>query len=106
MESGFIDAAFLAAQLADYASGRDRDIEHYKWAAYLHSLDLLPRDDRAAFHRWMTCVDADPNPHLFKGAVRELLRRKLAPADWFEEFGESRVLRDDKTAQAIRGAVR
>jgi hypothetical protein len=40
-ERGFIDASFVEAQAADYESGDERDVEHFKWAVYRRALATL-----------------------------------------------------------------
>ena len=104
-DRGFIDASFVEAQAADYESGDERDVEHFKWAVYRRALHTTDFADRAAFRGFVACMEADPNEHLYKGAVREILDRKLVPVEWFLEYSGSRLMAQAKLAEQIFARV-
>jgi hypothetical protein len=88
LDCGFIDIAFVRRQAAQYREGEDRDVEHYKWAAYRH---ILGSADFSSRHRWrefLRVIEADPNEHLFRGAIAELLDTDRVPPEWLLEQDE------------------
>ena len=100
-EQDFIDSKFVEEQARAYEAGHDKNIEHFKWAAYRRALSSTDFADQEAFRRFVACLEADPNEHLYKGAVREVLDRKLVPPEWFLEFRESRLMADPKVSERI-----
>ena len=105
LDQGFIDEAFVEAQARSYDAGNDHDIEHFKWAAYRRALAATDFSDREAFRRFVACLEADPNEHLYKGAVREVLDRQLVPPEWFLEFRGSRLMTEPKLSKHIATCV-
>jgi hypothetical protein len=85
IDYGFIDIDFVKQQATQYIDGEDRDVEHYKWAAYRH---VLANTDFSSHQRWrefLRVTEADPNEHLFRGALAELLDSDRVPPEWFLE---------------------
>ena len=85
-EFGFIDVAFVQEQARTFELGSDHELEHYKWAGYRR---LLATTDFSAKSRWrefVQLIEADPNEHLFRGAVGELLDMNRIPPDWLTEY--------------------
>jgi hypothetical protein len=104
-EQGFIDPTLVEAQAQTYDATDDKDVEHFKWAAYRHALHATDFTDREAFRRFVACLEADPNEHLYKGAVREVLERKLVPPEWFLEFRGTRLMTDPKLSADIAACI-
>ena len=104
-EQGFVDQAWVEEQARIYDTGEDKDIQHFKWAVYRRALRATDFTDREAFRRFVACLEADPNEHLYKGAAREVLNRKLVPPEWFLEFRGSRLMTDPKLSALIATRV-
>lgn len=73
----FVPQEFFQQQLEIYQQEkRDGAVinkEHYKWAAYRY---ILEHHDLSSIENWSSFVDlihADPDEHLFKGVVSELI---------------------------------
>jgi hypothetical protein len=97
---GFVDESFVLAQAAEYERSGDRDIEHYKWAAYRRQLASIDPSDRSAVERFIVAMEADPNPHLFKGAIAELIATGV-PRQWFLSHPDARFL----TSNTVRARL-
>jgi hypothetical protein len=89
---GFLDDEFVRQQADTWRSAEDRDVSHYKWAAYRKVLSHFDFSDREVFRAFVRVMEADPDEHLYKGAVADLLDHHGVPAHWFEEFQDSRIL--------------
>ena len=89
---GFMDDSFLSKQIAKYQRGEDDDISHYKWAAYQHVLTTIDLTDRARIREFILLMEADPDEHLYKGAITHLVNQGV-PLAWFLEFEGARFLK-------------
>ena len=83
----FVPESFFLTQLAEYlacqAAGELIHKEHYRWASYRY---ILGHHDVAAPEHWDRFVDlieADPDPHLFKGAISALLEARVLRREHF-----------------------
>jgi hypothetical protein len=82
----FIDIAFVREQAAQFERGPDRDIEHYKWAAYRRILDNTDFSNQERWREFVRLIEADPNENLYRGALAELLDSDRVPPDWLLEY--------------------
>lgn len=85
-ELKFIDDAFVREQAVRFEQGADRDVSHYKWAAYRHVLASTDFSDRARWREFVRVIEADPDEHLFRGALAELLDSARVPPEWLTEY--------------------
>lgn len=72
------------------------DIAHYKWAAYKEVLANEEFTDLNRLKQFMKLINNDPDEHLYKGAVSELIFRKLLTEDILLEVGPVRFANDKK----------
>jgi hypothetical protein len=82
----FIDIAFVREQAARFERGPDRDIEHYKWAAYRRVLENSDFSNRERWREFVRLIEADPNEHLYRVALAELLDSDRVPTNWLLEY--------------------
>jgi hypothetical protein len=96
LDFGFLSQDFIARQLSDYIKSNDMDIAHYKWAAYKEVLANEEFTDLNRLKQFMKLINNDPDEHLYKGAVSELIFRKLLTEDILLEVGPVRFANDKK----------
>lgn len=90
-EFDFIDEAFLKSQIKTYEETGDNDIEHYKWAAYVKILNEVDFTKKTKLKQFFQLIENDPNEHLFRGAVRELIWAGKISTRTQKDFPDSRA---------------
>lgn len=92
----FLPDSFIELQIKTWLESEDHNIEHYKWAGYRH---IMENEDLSDFNRlkeFVTLINNDPNEHLYKGAIADLIRGKIIDDKVFNRLGQTRFSDDPK----------
>ena len=87
----FITDEMFQQQIETYKSGIDKDLEHYKWNAYRNALSQEDFTNQNRLKQFLELIENDPNEHLFKGAISELILSGIINKNSIVLFPESRI---------------
>ena len=87
----FLDSSFYKQQLSAYVAAGSQDAEHYKWAAYLHILELHDITQKVVWEKFVALIDNDHNEHLFKGAISALLEQGKITREMLEGCRSAKI---------------
>ena len=97
----FLPTKFVDNQIKDFINIESSDIEQYKWAGYRYVLDNEDFSKLERLKEFMLLIENDPNEHLYKGAVSELINKKIITADKLQKLGIVRFSSDKKIMDKI-----
>ncbi len=75
-EFNFINQEFLETQLKIFTESENKDIEHYKWSAYIKVVKEENFKLKERKIEFLKLIEHDPNEHLWKGAIAILIEMK------------------------------
>ena len=87
----FISDEMFQRQIETYKSSVDKNLEHYKWAAYKNALSQEDFTVQNRLAEFLELIENDPNEHLFKGAVSQLILSGIINKDTMSLFPKSRI---------------
>ena len=88
----FIPLTFVEQQRVEYLEGEDTNIQHYKWGAYRYFLAEEDFSDEKRVLDFIQLIENDPNEHLYKGALNELLDAKIIDPHFLLQFKDARFM--------------
>ncbi len=93
-ELGFLPLEFVEQQLGIYQSSDDKDVQHYKWAGYRYILSNENFNDTKRVDDFVSLIENDPNSHLYKGALNELIDAGIVDRSYLLKFKNARFLKE------------
>ncbi len=95
-EYNFLPKSFIEKQVNLWEDGTVKNVEHYKWAGYRFIIENEDLTKIERLNQLIDVVENDPNEHLYKGLISDLIRDKIITKKIFLGLGKKRFS-EDKT---------